>query len=216
MAPSFSGQLWVMIRSARVIGSGPRVPAGSSLGRDAARPAPRASCDAVACGRPVPFTVDRVSRRAPRQRPPEQRRAGRRRLRWPRPERLGRSSAPRAGAARRSRARGARGARPVGQAESARPGRCRDPQASALRRWLEELPQGARQLELVEVAHDPGALDEADLAVLLGDDHDDRVGLLGRARGPRGGGFRTARNGSVVSPSGRSGSGGEDPASRGR
>ena len=36
---------------------------------------------------------------------------------------------------------------------------------------------------LVQVAHDPRPLDQADLAVLLGDDDDDRVGLLGDAEG---------------------------------
>ena len=40
-----------------------------------------------------------------------------------------------------------------------------------------------RQPGLGQVAHDPGALDEADLAVLLGDDDDHRVGLLGDAEG---------------------------------
>ena len=47
----------------------------------------------------------------------------------------------------------------------------------------EERPDRLRQLRLAEVADDPGPLDEADLAVLLGDDDDDRVGLLGDPEG---------------------------------
>ena len=46
---------------------------------------------------------------------------------------------------------------------------------------IEQVADGAGELPLVEVADDPGALDEADLAVLLRHDHDDRVGLLGDA-----------------------------------
>ena len=48
---------------------------------------------------------------------------------------------------------------------------------------VEQALDRAREPGLGQVADDPGALDEADLAVLLGDDDDDRVGLLGDPEG---------------------------------
>ena len=50
---------------------------------------------------------------------------------------------------------------------------------------IQQRADGAGQLRLVEIAHDPRPLHEADLAVLLGDDDHDRVRLLGDPqRGP--------------------------------
>jgi hypothetical protein len=48
---------------------------------------------------------------------------------------------------------------------------------------VEQGLDGPGQPRLVEVAYDPRPFDEADLAVLLGHDHDHRVGLLGDAQG---------------------------------
>ena len=70
--------------------------------------------------------------------------------------------------------------------------RSRDPGCESRSRRAVPRPSGRsserqrpRQLRLVEVAPDPGPLDEADLAGLLGDDDHDRVGLLGDPeRGP--------------------------------
>ena len=47
--------------------------------------------------------------------------------------------------------------------------------------WVEHALDGAGEPGLGQVADDAGALDEADLPVLLGDDDHDRVGLLGDA-----------------------------------
>ena len=48
---------------------------------------------------------------------------------------------------------------------------------------VEQADDRPGQLRLVQVADDPGPLDEADLAVLLGHDDDHGVGLLGDAEG---------------------------------
>ena len=48
---------------------------------------------------------------------------------------------------------------------------------------IEQSLDGTGQPGLGQVAHDPGALDQADLAVLLGDDDHDRIGLFGDAEG---------------------------------
>ena len=61
-----------------------------------------------------------------------------------------------------------------GQAEGAAP-------TTAVR--VEQAAERPGELALVEVAHDARALDEADLAVLLGHDDDDGIGLLGDAEG---------------------------------
>ena len=47
--------------------------------------------------------------------------------------------------------------------------------------WVEHALDGAGEPGLGQVADDAGTLDQADLPVLLGDDDDDRVGLLGDA-----------------------------------
>ncbi len=46
---------------------------------------------------------------------------------------------------------------------------------------LKQLHEAAAQSLLVEVAHDPAALDEADRTGLLADHYRERVGLLGYA-----------------------------------
>src|SRR3954453_4442802 len=47
---------------------------------------------------------------------------------------------------------------------------------------IEQARDCPRQQRLVQVAHDPRALHEAHLAVLLRDEHDDCIGLLGDAQ----------------------------------
>ena len=54
-------------------------------------------------------------------------------------------------------------------------------QEAARRLRAEQRGQSSGQFGLVEVAHDTGALHEADLTALLGDDHDDSIGLFRHA-----------------------------------
>ena len=176
IAASLSGQLWTIEpeepphRGARAAAGGRRHRRGGGCTRDGS--------GAIGSAR--------RSRRGRRSR-------GRREAEPLRPSDVG-GVAGRAGRRRgRLRPRAATGGRPTNRPSSrsrgARPpsrGRgwrtaSRAPRAG--RRPGRAVPGSRGQAGLGQVAHDPGALDEADLAVLLGHDDDDRVGLLGDPEG---------------------------------
>ena len=79
------------------------------------------------------------------------------------------------------------GASPGAAASRSRQPGCPMPLASRMPRApagrIEEALDRPGQTRLGQVAHDPGPLDQADLAVLLGDHDDHRIGLLGDPEG---------------------------------